>query len=53
MNIKKFSNRSLVSKVKGKTKSNHEVLGLCQLLFRLHDSLLFDVISRLCPKDQE
>ena len=48
---KKFSNRCLFSK--GKTKSNHEALGLWQRSFRLDDVIAFDVIGRLYPKDQE
>ena len=38
---KKFSNRYLVLKAKGKTKSNHEVLGLWQRSLRLHDVIDF------------
>ena len=34
---KKCSNRSSFSKAKGKTKSNHEVLGLWQHSLHLHD----------------
>ena len=50
---KKFSNRCLFWKAKGKTKSNHEVLGLWKRSLRLHDVIDFDVIGRLYPKDQE
>ena len=51
---KKFSNQCAFSKSKGQTKStNHEVLGLWQRSFRLHDVINFDVIGRLYPKDQE
>ena len=45
---KKFSNRCLFLKAKGKTKSNHVVLGLWQRSLRL-----YDVIGRLYNKDQE
>ena len=38
---KKFSNRCLFSKAKGKTKLNHEVLGLWQRSLRLHDFIAF------------
>ena len=49
---KKFSNRCLFLKAKGKTKSNHEVLGISP--FRLADVIIvFDVIGCLYPKDQE
>ena len=41
MNEEKFSNRWLFLKAKGKTKSNHEVLGLCQRTLRLHDVIDF------------
>ena len=41
MNEKKFSNRCLFSKAKGKTKSNQEVLGLWQRSLRLHDVIAF------------
>ena len=41
INEKKFSNRCSFSKEKGKTKSNHEVLGLWQRSFRLHDVITF------------
>ena len=41
MNEKKFSNRCLFLKAKGKTKSNHEVLGLWQRSLRLHDVIDF------------
>ena len=50
---KKFSNRCSFSKANGKTKSNHEVLGLWQRSFRQDDVITFDVIGRLYPKDQE
>ena len=40
MNEKKFSNRCLFLKAKGKTKSNHEVLGLWQRSLRLHGVIL-------------
>ena len=53
MNEKKFLNRCLFLKAKGKTKSNHEVLGLWQHSLRLHDVINFDVIGHLYPKDQE
>ena len=53
MNEKKFSNRCLFLKAKGKTKSNHEVLGLWQRSLRLHDVIEFDVIGLLYHKDQE
>ena len=53
MNKKIFSNLCLFLKAKGKTKSNHEVLGLWQRSLRLLMSLIFDVIGRLYPKDQE
>ena len=43
----------LFLKAKGKTKSNHEVLGLWQRSLLLHDVIDFDVIGRLYPKDQE
>ena len=46
---KKLSNRCLLLKAKGKTKSNPEVLGT----LHLHDVIDFDVIGRLYPKDQE
>ena len=48
-----FLNPCLFSKVKGKTKSNHEVLGLWQCLFRLCDVITFDVIGRLYAKERE
>ena len=38
---KKFSNRCLFLKAKGKTKSNHEILGLWQRSLRLHDAIDF------------
>ena len=41
MNEKKFSNRCFFLKAKGKTKSNHEVLGLWQRSLRLHDVIDF------------
>ena len=41
MNEKKFTNCCLVLKAKGKTKSNHEVLGLWQRSLRLHDVIIF------------
>ena len=41
MNEKKFSNRCLFLKAKGKTKTNHEVLGLWQRSLRLHDVIDF------------
>ena len=41
MNEKKFSNRCLKLKAKGKTKSNHEVLGLWQRSLRVHDVIDF------------
>ena len=41
MNEKIFSNRCLFLKAKGKTKSNHEVLGLWQRSLRLHDVIDF------------
>ena len=53
MNVKKFLNRCLFLKAKGKTKSNHEVLDLWQSSLRLHDVIDFDVIGHLYPKDQE
>ena len=53
MNEKKFSNRGLSLKAKGKTKSNHEVLGPWQRSLRLRDVIDFDVIGRLYPKDHE
>ena len=53
MKEKKFSNPCLFLKAKGKTKSNHEGLGLFQRSLRLHDVLDFDVIGRLYPKDQK
>ena len=53
MNEKKFSNRWLFLKAKGKVKSKHKDLhvGLWQRLWRLHDFIAFDVIGRLYPKD--
>ena len=53
MNEKMFSNRCLFLKAKGKTESKHEVFGLWQRSVRLHDVIVFDVIGRLYPKDQE
>ena len=53
MNEKKFSNRCLFLKEKGKTKSKYEVLGFWQRSLRLHDVIDFDVIGHLYPKDQE
>ena len=54
MSAKKFSNRCLFLKAEGKTKTNHEVLGLWQRSFRLRDVIIvFDVIGCLYPKDQE
>ena len=50
---KKFSNRCSFSKAKGKTNSNHDVLGLWQRLLRLHDVIAFGHNCRLYPKDQE
>ena len=41
MSAKKCSDRCLFSKAKGKTKSNHEVLGLCERSFRLSDVITF------------
>ena len=41
MNEKKFSNQCLLVKAKGKTKSNHEVLGLWQRSLRLHGVIDF------------
>ena len=41
MNEKMFSNRCLFLKAEGKTKSNHEVLGLWQRSLRLHDVIDF------------
>ena len=41
MNEKKFSNRCLFLKAKGKIKSNHEDLGLWQRSLRLHDDIGF------------
>ena len=41
MNEKKFSNRCLFLKAKGKTKSNHKVLGLWQRSLRIHDVIDF------------
>ena len=38
---KKNSNRCLFLKAKGKTKLNHEVLGLWQRSLRLHDVIDF------------
>ena len=38
---KKFSSRCLFLQAKGKTKSNHEVLGLWQRSLRLHDVIDF------------
>ena len=54
MRAKKFSNRCLILKAEGKTKTNHEVLGLWLRSFRLGDVIIvFDVIGCLNPKDQE
>ena len=41
MNENKVSNRCLFLKAKGKTKSNHEVLGLWKHSLRLHDIIDF------------
>ena len=41
MNEKKFSNQYMFLKAKGKTKSNHEVLGLWQRSLRPHDIIDF------------
>ena len=43
----------MFSKAKGKTKLNHEVLGLYQGSFRLHDVITVKVIGRIYPKEQE
>ena len=53
MNIKKFWIQCLFLKAKGKTKSNHEVLGLWQRSLRLHDVIVFCVIGCLYPEDQD
>ena len=53
MNWNKFSNQYLFLKAKGKTKSNHEVLGLWHVYYVYMTSLIFDEISGLYPKDQE
>ena len=50
---KRFLDRCLFLKAKGKTKSNNEVLGLWQRSLRLQDVIDFDVIGRLYAKDQE
>ena len=41
MNEKNISNQFLFLKAKGKTKLNHEVLGLWQRSLRLHDVIDF------------
>ena len=41
MNRKKFLKPCLFLKANGKTKSNHEVLGLWQCSLRLHDVIDF------------
>ena len=43
----------MFSKAKGKTKLNHEILGLYQGTFRLHDVITVKVIGRIYPKEQE
>ena len=39
-------NETMFSKAKVKTKSNHEVLGLWQRSYRLHDVITFDLIDQ-------
>ena len=49
----RFSNRWFFLEAKVKTKSNHEVVGSSNVHFVYMTSLIFDVIGRLYPKDQE
>ena len=52
MSAKKFLNRCLFLKAQGKTKSNHEVLGLWKRSIRLGDVIIvFGVIGFLSSKD--